>query len=209
MNNELLKCVERSVPGPHVFLLVIRLDVKYTDEEKNAVEQIQMNFGGAAPYTIILFTHVDALENQTLWSYISESKDLQAVVYQCGGRFHPFNATDTNNPTQVTELLEKIKKMVEDNEGQHYTNDMYEKARKKKEWEAFKQKAKVYGKTALKVIGVGTVVLAVGATIASKGGGGTAATAAAAKAVEVAGGAALANAKLGIKRSYHDTHTQC
>ncbi|KAL1281291.1 hypothetical protein QQF64_000094 [Cirrhinus molitorella] len=104
------------------------------------------------------------------------------------------------NRSQVTKLLEKIEEMVEENQGQHYTNEMYEKTRKKNEREALKQKAKHYGKTALTVIGVGTVVLAVGAAIANKVGttAGGAATAVVAKAVEVAGGAALANAKLGV-----------
>ncbi|KAL0161977.1 hypothetical protein M9458_041373, partial [Cirrhinus mrigala] len=125
LKGEIVKCVYMSVPGPHVFLLVMRLDMKYTNEEKNTVKWIQENFGKEATrYTIILFTRGDQLEGNTLDDYISENNDLKALVNECGGRFHSFNNKDMKNRSQVTELLEKIEKMVKENGGQHYTNKM-------------------------------------------------------------------------------------
>ncbi|XDV16893.1 hypothetical protein PO909_016406 [Leuciscus waleckii] len=59
---EMKKCMEISAPGPRVFLLVIRLDERFTDEKKNAVKWIQENYGEeAARHIIINFTHADSL----------------------------------------------------------------------------------------------------------------------------------------------------
>ncbi len=158
---EIVKCVYMSAPGPHVFLLVMRLDMRYTNEEKNTVKWIQENFGEeASRYTIILFTRGDQLKGKILDDYISENNDLKALVNMCGNRFHLFNNEDMKNRSQVAELLEKIEKMVSENGGQHYTNEMYRKAQDEIESEARKQRLKGYGTTALEVIGVGAVVVA-------------------------------------------------
>uniref|UniRef100_A0A8C2GI50 AIG1-type G domain-containing protein n=1 Tax=Cyprinus carpio TaxID=7962 RepID=A0A8C2GI50_CYPCA len=131
MKSEIERSVYMSAPGPHAFLLVIRLGVRFTDEEKNTVRWIQKNFGEAATrYTILLFTHADYLKGKPLDLYITESKDLQALVNKCGGRYHPFNNEDMRNREQVTELLENIEIMVEENGGQHYTNEMYQDAQR-------------------------------------------------------------------------------
>ncbi|XP_077093712.1 GTPase IMAP family member 9-like [Siphateles boraxobius] len=132
LKEEIEKCVYMSAPGPHVFLMVIRLGVRFTEEEKNTVKWIQENFGEeAARYTIILFSHADALYGKPLDKYIRESNDLQALVEKCGGRFHSFHNKNMENRSQVTELLEKIETMVEANGGHHYTNEMYQAAQSK------------------------------------------------------------------------------
>ncbi|XP_073721190.1 GTPase IMAP family member 8-like [Misgurnus anguillicaudatus] len=132
LRSEIKKCVYMSAPGPHVFLLVIRLDVRVTDEEIRAVKWIQENFGeGAACYTIILFTHADQVKRKSLNEFIRASNDIQALINKCGGRYHAFNNEDMENRSQVIELLKKIEKMVNENGGEHYTNEMFQEAQKK------------------------------------------------------------------------------
>ncbi|XP_026051246.1 GTPase IMAP family member 7-like [Carassius auratus] len=192
---EIEKCVYMSAPGPHVFLLVMRLDVRYTNEEKNTVKWIQENFGEEATrYTIILFTRGDQLKGQTLDDFISEDNDLKALIKEYRDRYHLFNNEDMKNRSQVTELLEKIEKMVNENGGQHYTNEMYRKAQDEIKWEALKQRAKDYGKTAL-VIGGG--VAAGGLAVAAAGPGAVAA--AAGRAATTVGAAVLRAAKTGFR----------
>ncbi|KAL0147713.1 hypothetical protein M9458_056991 [Cirrhinus mrigala] len=102
---EIERCVQMSVPGPHVF----------TDEEKNTVKWIQENFGEEATgYTIVLFTR--------------------------GDQYHVFDNKDENNRSQVTELLEKIDRIVMENGGEHYTNEMYKEAQRKIEEEERRQR---------------------------------------------------------------------
>ncbi len=86
--------------------------MNFTEKEKNTVKWIQRNFGEeAAHHTIILFTHADHLKGKPLDVYIRESNDLQALVNECGGRFHSFNNKNRGNLSQVTELLEKIERI--------------------------------------------------------------------------------------------------
>jgi len=153
LKKEIVKCIYMSAPGPHVFLLVIRVGVRFTEEEKKTVKWIQKHFGGkASHHTIILFTHADSLD-QPLEDYISESNDLKAVVNECGDRIHSFNNNEIKNRSQVIKLLEEIEKMVEKNGGQHYTNEMYKEAQNKIEWESWKQYLIEMGTTALTVGG--------------------------------------------------------
>ncbi|KAK7161082.1 hypothetical protein R3I94_003917 [Phoxinus phoxinus] len=131
LKEELVKCVEMSVPGPHVFLLVIRLDNRFTDEEKNTVKWIQENFGEeAACYTIVLFTRGDQLKT-SIEEFLTKNKQINDLVKQCKGGYHVFNNTDEANRSQVTELLEKIERMVKENRGEHYTNEKYQKAQRR------------------------------------------------------------------------------
>lgn len=123
------ECVKMSVPGPHAFLLVIRLGVRFTEEERNAVKWIQDNFGDdASMYTIMLFTCKDQAKADNA---LKECKELRRLSITFGRRYHSFNNNDADDPVQVTELINMIKEMVQDNGGKHYTNEMYEKAQRK------------------------------------------------------------------------------
>ncbi|XP_042559943.1 GTPase IMAP family member 9-like [Clupea harengus] len=131
LKDEMKKCVEMSLSGPHAFLLVIRLDVKFTEEERNVVKWIQENFGeGALKYTIVLFTRGDVLEGKSVEEFLSESPAVSSVIEQCGGRYHVFN-NKSEDSTQVRDLLEKIEAMVYKNGGTNYTSGMYNEAQRK------------------------------------------------------------------------------
>ncbi|KAM3864594.1 GTPase IMAP family member 8-like [Diretmus argenteus] len=137
---KIAECIEQSVPGPHAFLLVISVKARFTEEERNTVKWIQDNFGSdASIYTIVLFTHADLLEDDSLNGFIRKSKNLQRVINTCGGRYHSLINDHRTSQTQVNELIEKIERMVDTNGGGHYTNEMYKKAQKKQEEERKKR----------------------------------------------------------------------
>ncbi|XP_036446986.1 NLR family CARD domain-containing protein 3-like isoform X3 [Colossoma macropomum] len=116
---KLLQCLQLSAPGPHVFLLVIRLG-RFTQEERNTVERVIEVFGKKLyMFTIILFTFKG--KNTSIEEYIRTAGDsLQQLVQKCGSRYHAFS----ENPGEKgqVELIAKIDKLVAANGGRWYTN---------------------------------------------------------------------------------------
>ncbi len=129
LSEEIAKSVYLSSPGPHAFLIVLRLDERFTEVERQIPQFIEMVFGEEVlKYSIILFTHGDDLEGELMEEVIKENDDLRDLVDRCGGRFHVFNNKEMKNKKQVNDLLQKIDTMIESNGGGHYSNEMYEDA---------------------------------------------------------------------------------
>lgn len=130
---ELLKriqpCMSLAAPGPHAFLVVLQLG-RFTKEERDTVKMIQTYFGeAAAQYSLVLFTHGDKLKKQTIETFISKSQELTGLVEMCYNRYHVFN-NRIGDQEQIDQLLDKIDKMILENEGGFYTPKMFKKAKK-------------------------------------------------------------------------------
>ncbi|XP_071381419.1 GTPase IMAP family member 9-like [Centroberyx affinis] len=120
-------CISLSAPGPHVFLIVIKLD-RFTKEELRTVELLQQVFGDkAANYTLVLFTRGDQLGQMKVEDFLSKSQELCQLITSCNGWYHVFNNIVPNS-LQVPGLLEKIDRMVSNNGGTFYTNEMFQEA---------------------------------------------------------------------------------
>lgn len=125
---KLRMCLSLAAPGPHVFLVVIRLD-RFTREERQAVELLQQVFGEkAADFSLVLFTHGDQLTYR-IEDFISQCPELSSLVSKCNGRYHVFDNA-VPNEHQVPQLLKKIKMMISCNRGTFYTNQMFQLAEK-------------------------------------------------------------------------------
>ncbi|XP_051745002.1 uncharacterized protein LOC127509865 isoform X2 [Ctenopharyngodon idella] len=128
---EIMMCISMAAPGPHVFLLVIQLG-RFTQEEKDIVKLIYGTFGDKSRmYTMVLFTRGDKLKGRKIQDYIEDDESLKNLVHQCGHRYHVFNNNETEDLTQVSELLDKIDCMVAANGGSFYTNEMFQQVEKK------------------------------------------------------------------------------
>uniref|UniRef100_A0A146PAK9 GTPase IMAP family member 4-like n=1 Tax=Fundulus heteroclitus TaxID=8078 RepID=A0A146PAK9_FUNHE len=144
LRSEIEKCIELSLPGPHIFLLVVDLSARFTKEEKNAVEWITENFGEeVSKYTIVVFTRGDEL-NGTIESYLCKSEALKKLTIDCKAGYAVFDNTTRGNRTQVADLLEAIDRAVELN-GDHYTSDIYKEAQRKLRWSQFGQYVEAAG----------------------------------------------------------------
>ncbi|XP_031145302.2 GTPase IMAP family member 7-like [Sander lucioperca] len=134
---EIEKCITLSDPGPHIFLLVIRLDARFTEEEKNAVKWIKDNFGEeASSYILVLFTRGDELKGKSFEDYLDQRSEFREFISGYTAGYIVFDNICRGNRTQVADLFKKIDKTVQLN-GNHYTRSMYKEAQRKKnskEW---------------------------------------------------------------------------
>ncbi|XP_029025385.3 uncharacterized protein LOC114867141 [Betta splendens] len=134
MKPEIVRCITECSPGPHAFLLVLKVE-KYTEHEKAVVSKICEYFSQEVfKYATVLFTHGDQLpEGQTIQDFVSQNEFMSDLVKKCGGRCHVFDNKYWNKPSedeyrsnrfQVEQLLKTIDKTVEENQGHCYTNEM-------------------------------------------------------------------------------------
>ncbi|XP_019510988.1 PREDICTED: GTPase IMAP family member 7 [Hipposideros armiger] len=129
---EISRCVIASSPGPHAIILVLRLD-RYTEEEQKTVALIKTVFGKrVTKHMIILFTHKDDLEDQSLSDFIKAADvTLRNIIMECGNRYCAFNnrsKDEAENEAQVQELVELIDRTVWDNGRTYFCEDIYKDA---------------------------------------------------------------------------------
>ncbi|KAM9792654.1 GTPase IMAP family member 9-like [Neosynchiropus ocellatus] len=167
LKKEIETCIAWSVPGPHVFLLVLRVGVRFTGEEKTVLMWIKENFGAdAGQYTLAVFTHGDELKG-TIETYISRSPDLQKVISDCKAGYAVLNNRNWQDRTQVADLLEKIDQIVQRNGGP-YSSAKYEEVQKKMRSAEWWGKVGSYVETAGREI-MRTALVATAATIPGAG----------------------------------------
>ncbi|TNN72042.1 GTPase IMAP family member 7 [Liparis tanakae] len=134
MKSEIVRCITEFAPGPHVFLIVLRVE-RYTAHEQAIVTKVNKYFSKEVfQFAIVLFTHGDQLpKGETIESFIRDNKPMMELVAKCGGRCHVVDnkywddnpqEEYRNNQVQVKMLLKTIEEMVEANEGRCYTNEM-------------------------------------------------------------------------------------
>ncbi|MEQ2195370.1 hypothetical protein XENOCAPTIV_011748 [Xenoophorus captivus] len=134
LKGEILRCVSECAPGPHVFLIVLKVE-KFTEQEKQVIRKIEDCFSADVfKYCAVVFTNGNQLpEEMKIGEFIRKNKHLDDMVEKCGGRCHVVdnkhwknNQQDEtrNNRFQVAKLLNTIEKMVTENNGGCYTINM-------------------------------------------------------------------------------------
>ncbi|XDV11874.1 hypothetical protein PO909_000676, partial [Leuciscus waleckii] len=125
VKTEIVKCITYTSPGPHAFIIVIKVG-RFTEEEKNTIKELKEVFGEQMEkFSMILFTHKDQLEkkNTTIEEYLQNAdQDLLTLVRNCGNRFFCLDNDSASFP-QFKGLISKIEQMMLENG--HFTNDMF------------------------------------------------------------------------------------
>ncbi|KAI4892614.1 hypothetical protein NFI96_021681, partial [Prochilodus magdalenae] len=125
LKQEIVLSVSLCPPGPHAVLLLIRVDNVFKENDRRIFDgYLNLLTDTVWSHTIVLFTCGDCLGDTPIEQHIeSEGKELQWLVEKCGNRYHVLNNENRSDDTQVTELLEKIEKMVTANSGRHFEMD--------------------------------------------------------------------------------------
>ncbi|XP_053527851.1 GTPase IMAP family member 4-like isoform X3 [Artibeus jamaicensis] len=128
---EIARCILLTSPGPHALLLVAPLG-RYTKEQQEAMQKVLRMFGPTARrYMILLFTRKDDLDGVEFYDYIKEAPAfIQDLMKEFKDRHCLFNnkATGAEQEAQRAQLLDLVQRMVMENEGGFYTNEMYQRA---------------------------------------------------------------------------------
>nr|XP_055043536.1 interferon-induced very large GTPase 1-like [Misgurnus anguillicaudatus] len=135
IQREMTECISMTLPGPHVFIIVLSLAQRFTKEEEESVKIIQEMFGeNSLMYTMILFTRGEELKHETIEEFLGKpGSPLMNLIELCGNRYHVFNNNETEDHTQVSALLEKIDDMVTRNGGSYYSSKIFREMEREKQ----------------------------------------------------------------------------
>ncbi|XP_027897275.1 GTPase IMAP family member 8 [Xiphophorus couchianus] len=111
---EMVLSLSLCPPGPHVFLLAIRLDRAFTETYRRAAqEHLELISEWIWARTILLFTFGDWLGDTTTEKLIeSEGEPLRWLVEKCSNRYHVLNNKTKGDGFQVRELIRKIEEVM-------------------------------------------------------------------------------------------------
>ncbi|XP_067235957.1 interferon-induced very large GTPase 1-like isoform X2 [Chanodichthys erythropterus] len=140
IQREIRHCISMILPGPHVFIIVLNLGQRFTKHEETSVKIIQEMFGEKSlMFTMVLFTRGDDLKNKTIEQCLGKpGSPLMKLIEACRNRFHVFNNNQTGDRTQVSDLLEKIDKMVRANGGSFYSCKMFREMERERQEQQMK-----------------------------------------------------------------------
>ncbi|XP_008296127.1 uncharacterized protein LOC103369241 [Stegastes partitus] len=182
---EILRCITECAPGPHAFLIVLKVE-KYSEHEQAVISKICQYFSeDALNYAVVVFTHGNQLpKGMKIEEFVSQNENLSDLVKKCGGRCHVFDNKHWNNKQQnnyrsnhfqLEELLCTVDKMVTEKNGGCYTNAMLKDvgAQIQKQEEHLRQtlgnlppkeitekaKSQVYHRYLIQMAGIGTGAL--------------------------------------------------
>ncbi|XP_051575127.1 GTPase IMAP family member 7-like [Myxocyprinus asiaticus] len=134
IKSEIIRSLIESAPGPDVFTIVLKVG-RYTGQEMEIVDKIVEYCGDDTfKHSVILFTHGEQLEGQTIEEFVKQSPKLQELVDKCGGRCHVIDSKYwkkrhmgyKSNRVQVKNLLDTIEQKLKDNENACYTNELFQ-----------------------------------------------------------------------------------
>lgn len=135
IRDNILNCIHKTVPGPHLFLIVIQIG-RFTSEEILALDNLFEIFGNSMEvYSILVFTRFDDLQRDgiSIDQYIEESGEpLQTYVKKCSKRYFAMNnvAQGQQKETMVERFMQLMTDVAKQNKWKPYSHEMIQEAKK-------------------------------------------------------------------------------
>ncbi|XP_050404404.2 GTPase IMAP family member 7 [Patella vulgata] len=167
MEKILGSCVELSLPGPHVFVYVITIASRFTEEDRQTLLKLSQIFGDDVfRYMLVIFTsknnlnHSSQSESQYIADFVYNlcrpgQAQSQHIGYLIGalneGRYafiECYGSESASRP-DVIGVYTKINQIITANQGGHYTSQMYQDAVRNLVWEERKSNLRTCGKYAV------------------------------------------------------------
>ncbi|XP_015255008.1 PREDICTED: fibroin heavy chain-like [Cyprinodon variegatus] len=125
LKDDIVRCSTEYTPGPHVFLIVLKME-ESSEQLLAVIKKIFQSFSEEEfKYAAVVFTHVH--QGMEIKNYINQQKDLQDLVKKCSGRFLVFDHNKSSEEDKIffqSELINMIDKLVMENKGGCYTHKM-------------------------------------------------------------------------------------
>lgn len=125
VKREVIRSVTLSLPGPHVFLLVVKMDSAFTEKRRRAVQEHLELLGEAAwRHTCVLFTKGEHFNDVIIEDHIKRGgRSLEWLLEKCGKRYYALNCG--YDVAQSMHLLGKVAEMIAGSGGVHFEVDRH------------------------------------------------------------------------------------
>ncbi|XP_048039562.1 GTPase IMAP family member 7-like [Megalobrama amblycephala] len=134
IKSQIIRSIIECAPAIDAFVIVLKVE-RYTRQEMEILDKIVECCGeNTFKHAVVLFTHGEELDGQTIEEFVKKSSKLQELVNKCGGCCHVIDNKHWNdchlgyrsNKVHMKKLMETIDMMVQENGC--YTNELMSQA---------------------------------------------------------------------------------
>ena len=143
---QLSNCVMMSLPGPHAFLVFVRIGHSDYQDVGRQMDAIKEVFGTEfINHTMVVFTGADVLkqDGRNIEDFVERLEgDFKEFMKECKNRYVAFDnqiiwGSDKKKPSlqdrldnvkQSRDLIDSVMKMVDENDRSLYSDDLYKAA---------------------------------------------------------------------------------
>ncbi|XP_017260768.1 GTPase IMAP family member 8-like [Kryptolebias marmoratus] len=121
--SEIRSVMDLADPGPHVFVIVVKIGRLSTGDSRVLQVLTRLIHGDISKHAAVLFTHGDTLTDSSLQDRIRSSPCVSELVSVCRQRLCVLDNTQTGDRLQVQRVLRLINDIIRENQGRHCSSD--------------------------------------------------------------------------------------